>query len=128
MREIVLVFFGAGFGGVSRFVLGSLVYSYTGRNFPWGTLAINLTGSFIMGFLFVIFAQKFTNLAPYLIALVLVGVLGGYTTFSSFSIETLRLFQDGKIMYAIMNVLVSTIGGILLAWLGYALATKLVAA
>lgn len=128
MREIVLVFFGAGFGGVSRFVLGSLVYSYTGRNFPWGTLAINLTGSFIMGFLFVIFAQKFTNLAPYLIALVLVGVLGGYTTFSSFSIETLRLFQDGKIMYAIMNVLVSTIGGILLAWLGYALATKLIAA
>lgn len=128
MREIVLVFLGAGFGGVSRFVLGSLVYSYTGRNFPWGTLAINLTGSFIMGFLFVIFAQKFTNLAPYLIALVLVGVLGGYTTFSSFSIETLRLFQDGKIMYAIMNVLVSTIGGILLAWLGYALATKLVAA
>lgn len=128
MREIVLVFLGAGFGGVSRFVLGSLVYSYTGRNFPWGPLAINLTGSFIMGFLFVIFAQKFTNLAPYLIALVLVGVLGGYTTFSSFSIETLRLFQDGKIMYAIMNVLVSTIGGILLAWLGYALATKLVAA
>lgn len=128
MREIMLVFFGAGFGGVCRFVLGSLVYSYTGRNFPWGTLVINLTGSFIMGFLFVIFAQKFTNLAPYLIALVLVGVLGGYTTFSSFSIETLRLFQDGKIIYAIMNVVVSTIGGVLLAWLGYAVATKLVAA
>lgn len=128
MREIMLVFFGAGFGGVCRFVLGSLVYGYTGRNFPWGTLVINLTGSFIMGFLFVIFAQKFTNLAPYLIALVLVGVLGGYTTFSSFSIETLRLFQDGKIIYAIMNVMVSTIGGILLAWLGYAVATKLVAA
>lgn len=126
MREIILVFLGAGFGGVTRFVLGSLVYAYTGRNFPWGTLVINLAGSFIMGFLFVIFAQKYTNLAPYLIALVLVGVLGGFTTFSSFSIETLRLFQDGKIMYAVMNVVVSTIGGILLAWLGYVLAGKLV--
>ncbi len=126
MREIVLVFFGAGIGGVLRFVLGSLVYSVTGRNFPYGTLVINLSGSFIMGFLFVLITQRYTNLAPYLIAFMLVGILGGYTTFSSFSIETLRLFQDGKIAYAFTNVLVSTIGGILLAWVGYVSAQKLI--
>ncbi len=126
MREIVLVFFGAGVGGVLRFVLGSLVYSVTGRNFPYGTLVINLSGSFIMGFLFVLITQRYTNLAPYLIAFMLVGVLGGYTTFSSFSIETLRLFQDGKIAYAFTNVLVSTIGGILLTWAGYISAQKLI--
>lgn len=126
MREIMLVFFGAGIGGVLRFVLGSLVYSVTGRNFPYGTLVINLSGSFIMGFLFVLITQRYTNLAPYLIAFMLVGILGGYTTFSSFSIETLRLFQDGKIAYAFTNVLVSTIGGILLAWVGYVSAQKLI--
>ncbi|AUR51978.1 fluoride efflux transporter CrcB [Aquella oligotrophica] len=126
MREIMLVFFGAGIGGVLRFVLGSLVYSVTGRNFPYGTLVINLSGSFIMGFLFVLITQRYTNLAPYLIAFMLVGILGGYTTFSSFSIETLRLFQDGKIAYAFTNVLVSTIGGILLAWAGYISAQKLI--
>lgn len=126
MREIMLVFFGAGIGGVLRFVLGSLVYSVTGRNFPYGTLVINLSGSFIMGFLFVLITQRYTNLAPYLIAFMLVGILGGYTTFSSFSIETLRLFQDGKIAYAFTNVLVSTIGGILLAWVGYISAQKLI--
>lgn len=126
MREIMLVFFGAGIGGVLRFVLGSLVYSFTGRNFPYGTLVINLSGSFIMGFLFVLITQRYTNLAPYLIAFILVGILGGYTTFSSFSIETLRLFQDGKIAYAFTNVLVSTIGGILLAWAGYISAQKLI--
>ncbi|TXI93338.1 MAG: fluoride efflux transporter CrcB [Neisseriales bacterium] len=126
MREIMLVFFGAGIGGVLRFVLGSLVYSVTGRNFPYGTLVINLSGSFIMGFLFVLITQRYTNLAPYLIAFMLVGILGGYTTFSSFSIETLRLFQDGKIAYAFTNVLVSTIGGVLLAWAGYISAQKLI--
>lgn len=126
MREIILVFLGAGVGGVLRFVLGSLVYGVTGRNFPYGTLVINLSGSFVMGFLFVLITQRYTNLAPYLIAFLLVGVLGGYTTFSSFSIETLRLFQDGKIGYAVTNILVSTIGGILLAWIGYISAQKLI--
>ncbi len=126
MREVLLVFLGAGSGGVLRFLLGSLVYSYTGRNFPWGTWVINLSGSFIMGFLFVLITQKFTNLAPYLTALILVGILGGYTTFSSFSIETLRLLQDGKIMYAMLNVLTSSILGVFLAWVGYILAQKII--
>ncbi len=126
MLEIILVFFGAGFGGVLRFILGSLVYAYTGRNFPYGTLVINLSGSFLMGFLYVVITQKYTNLAPNLTALILVGMLGGYTTFSSFSIETLRLLQDGKVLYTILNVVISTFGGIFLAWLGYWLSSKIV--
>lgn len=125
MSEIILVFLGAGIGGVLRFILGSLVYSYTGRSFPYGTLVINLTGSFIMGFLYVLISQKLEDFAPQLTALLLVGVLGGYTTFSSFSIETLRLFQDGKIFYALTNVLVSTIFGVVLAYLGFILAQKI---
>ena len=126
MLEIVLVFIGAGIGGVLRFVLGSLVYEYTGRSFPYGTLVINLTGSFIMGFSYVLIAQRFLNLAPQLTAFILVGILGGYTTFSSFSIETLRLFEDGKITYAFLNIILSTTFGLLLAWLGVILGKKLV--
>lgn len=126
MLEIFLIFIGAGVGGITRFILGSVVYALTGRNFPWGTLFINLTGSFVMGFLYVVITERYTNLAPNLIALVLVGFLGGYTTFSSFSIETLRLFQDGKIFYGIMNIVASNILGIILVWLGYVFAQKLV--
>lgn len=126
MLEVILVFMGAGVGGVLRYILGSLVYSYTGRVFPYGTLVINLTGSFIMGFLYVLITQKLEDFAPQLTALLLVGVLGGYTTFSSFSIETLRLFQDGKIFYALTNVLVSTILGVVLAYFGFLLAQKII--
>lgn len=126
MREIILVFLGAGVGGVIRFVLGSLVYSFTGRNFPWGTWVINLSGSYLMGLLLVLFTQKYTNSAPVLVALFLVGLLGGYTTFSSFSVETLRLFQDGKIGYAFFNILSSSSLGVLLSWLGYISAQKLI--
>lgn len=125
MAEIILVFIGAGVGGVLRFVLGSMVYAYTGRNFPYGTLVINLTGSFLMGFLYVLIVQKFESLTPTLTALILVGVLGGYTTFSSFSLETLKLLQDGKIVYALYNVAISNVVGIGLAYFGYILALKL---
>lgn len=126
MREIILVFIGTGLGGVLRFILGSMVYSLTGRNFPYGTLVVNLSGSFLMGFLFVIFIEKYTNLAPYLTAFVLVGILGGYTTFSAFSIETLRLFQDGKLANALGNIIISNALGLILAWLGYLLAQKMI--
>lgn len=125
MFDLFLVFIGAGIGGILRFVLGSLVYSYTGRGFPYGTLVINLTGSFLMGFLYVLITQKFEDLTPELTSLFLVGILGGYTTFSSFSIETLRLFQDGKIFYGFMNVFISTVFGILLAYAGFILAKKI---
>lgn len=125
MKEISLVFVGAGIGGVCRFLFGSFIYSLLGRNFPWGTLVINLLGSFLMGFLFVIITTRLNNLAPTLTALILVGLLGGFTTFSSFSIETLRLLQDGKEAYAFANIAISTGCGLFLAWFGYYIAQKI---
>ena len=121
---MLLVFIGAGIGGVLRFIFASLVYTYTGRSFPYGTLVINLTGSFLMGFLYVVITQHFEDFVPELTALLLVGLLGGYTTFSSFSIETFRLFEDGKILYAILNVICSTTFGILFAYFGIILGKK----
>ncbi len=125
MRAMILIFLGSGIGGLLRFVLGSLIYSYTGRKFPYGTLFINVTGSLIIGFGFVIVTEKFTNFAPYLISFLLVGILGGYTTFATFSLETLRLFQDGKIAYALLNLLSNTVLSVLLTWIGYIAARKL---
>lgn len=124
--ELILVFVGAGIGGVVRLVFGSLVYSITGRNFPYGTLAINLIGSFIMGLLFVIITQKYSNIATGLTAFILVGILGGFTTFSSFSLETLRLFQDGKVLYAALNIVLSTFFGVLLVWAGFMIGQKII--
>lgn len=124
--EIVLVFIGAGVGGVIRFVLGSLVYSYTGRYFPYGTMVINLTGCFLIGLIYVIITEKFVNNSPYLTSLIIVGILGGYTTFSSFSIETLRLIQDGKSLSALLNISISVFVGIFLTFLGMKLGQKIV--
>ncbi len=119
MREISLIFLGSGIGGVVRFILGSIIYSYTGRNFPYATLMVNLSGAFGSGFFFVLITERFTNLAPYLISFLLVGLFGGYTTFSAFSIETLRLLQTGRIIYAMVNILGHMGLSILLVWLGY---------
>jgi CrcB protein len=126
MLEIFLVFIGAGIGGVARFILGSLVYAYTGRYFPYGTLAINITGSFFIGVLFVIISQRFTNLAPYLTAFLLVGILGGYTTFSSLTLETLQLIWDGKIVAAFLNIGLSIFLGLLAVFFGVKLGQKLI--
>ncbi len=125
MKELSLVFIGAGFGGVLRFVVGSIIISILGKNFPWATMTINLLGSFIMGLLFVLITDRLQNLSPVLIPLILVGVLGGFTTFSSFSLETLKLIQAEKFISAISYVLISTVGGVSLAVVGYIIAQKL---
>lgn len=125
MKEISLVFLGAGVGGVCRFILGSIIISIMGRSYPWGTMGINLLGSAIMGFLFVLISTRLANLSPILSPLILVGLLGGFTTFSSFSLDTLKLIQEGKIMYALSYVSISTIGGLALAGIGYVVAQKI---
>ncbi len=125
MKEISLVFIGAGFGGVCRFVLGSLIISIMGKNFPWATMSINLIGSFLMGFLFVLISNRLADLAPLLTPLILVGILGGFTTFSSFSIETLKLIQNGKLAYALTYVLISTTLGVSFAGLGFTITQKI---
>lgn len=126
MSEIILVFIGAGIGGVARFILSSIVYAYTGRAFPYGTLVINLTGCFIIGFSYTVINYKFENLAPYLTAFIIVGILGGYTTFSSFSLETLNLIQKGNIFAGLSNILLSVLVGILATYAGIKLGYKLI--
>ena len=114
----LLIFLGAGLGGISRFWISNGIYWLLGRQFPYGTLVVNASGSFLMGLLYVLILERFDGLAPQLRSLCLIGFLGGYTTFSSFSIETLNLFESGAWVSAFMNVLLSVTLCLGLTWLG----------
>lgn len=118
MSNTLLIFFGAGLGGVLRYWIANGVYALFGRQFPYGTLFVNTTGSFLMGFLFVILLGRFTEISSELRALLLIGGLGGYTTFSSFSIETVLLFENGAAWNAVLNVLLSVVLCLVFCWLG----------
>jgi fluoride exporter len=113
-------------GAVARFLVSVLFVSQFGDGFPWGTLFVNVTGSFIIGFyaaltgpdgrLFVSARQRL---------FVMVGICGGYTTFSAFSLETLRFVQSGNAHTALIYLLVSAVTWIASVWLGHALAARL---
>lgn len=90
----LLVFLGAGVGGVVRFWLGGVIQQAAGSGFPWGTLTINVTGSFVLGFLYILLEG--TAASAYWRVLLGIGFCGGYTTFSTFSYEAVRLMQSGE--------------------------------
>lgn len=121
----LLIFLGGGFGCLMRFWISSGAYALFGQNFPYGTLLVNVSGSFLMGLLFIVLFQRFTNLAPQLRAFLLIGFLGGYTTFSSFSIETLNLIEQGEVFLAILNIFSSIILCLSAVWLGVILGRQL---
>ena len=118
MSNTLLIFLGAGLGGVFRFWISNSTYWILGRQFPYGTLVVNVSGCFLMGLLFIILLERFYCIGPQLRSFLLVGFLGGYTTFSSFSIETLNLFENGAWLAAAMNILLSVILCMAAAWLG----------
>jgi len=117
MIQILAVAIGGATGSVLRFLVSSWVYTLFGRDFPYGTLAVNVSGSLAMGFLFVLFTERFGNDAV-LRAGILIGVLGGYTTFSSFSIETFNLINNGAIIKALLNMAGSLALCISGTWIG----------
>lgn len=118
MGNIVLIFLGAGVGGVLRYCVSTFIYSFSAKQFPYGTLFVNVSGCLLMGFLFVLIIERFDGLGPSLRSLLLIGLLGGYTTFSSFSIETINLIENGEWAYAIANILLSTLCCIAATWIG----------
>ena len=110
---------GSALGGVSRYLLGGWVQRLTGAGFPVGTLAVNVTGSFLIG-LFLRYALDTPTLTPELRAFLTIGFCGGYTTFSTFSYETLALMEHGQpgraLLYVALSVVLS-IGATLLGLL-----------
>ena len=118
MNTYILIFLGCGVGGLLRYWVSTSMYSLLGRGFPYGTLIVNVSGSFVMGCLFVLLLERASSLGCELRALLLVGFLGGYTTFSSFSIETVSLIESGEWIHAGLNALLSVVLCVAFAWLG----------
>ena len=115
------LFLGGGVGTVARYALGGAVYGWLGARFPFGTLAVNLLGCFLAGFLTALTDEKFL-LSPEMRVLLLIGFLGGFTTFSSFMLETANLIKDGQAMAAFGNVALSVCIGFVVFRFGVLLA------
>jgi CrcB protein len=108
---------GGAIGALLRYIVSDLAYSYFGETFPWGTLVVNVIGSFLIGFLWQLFDQLVisANTRVFL----LTGVLGAFTTFSTFSLETFNLLRDGEVKLGVINVVVSTAAGLAAVFLGF---------
>ncbi len=113
---LVWVFLGGGLGASARFLLSELMSSTLKSSFPWPTFAINLIGCALAGFLAARFGLSHPE-HPWR-ALILVGVLGGFTTFSAFGLESLVMVQQGRISSAAAYIFASVFGGLLAVWLG----------
>jgi CrcB protein len=120
------VAFGSGIGGVVRLLLGNFVQQRMGASFPFGTLIINITGSFLLGFL-IRYALGTPDVTPEIRAMLTTGFCGGYTTFSTYSYETATLIEDGRYERASLYILLSVAVALLGVFAGFATARQLLA-
>lgn len=108
-------------GALARYGLGGWLTSRFPGSFPWETFIINISGSFIIGLLFVIFTERLMP-HPALRVSLMVGFVGAYTTFSTFSLETFRLIEDGAVGLALANIFGSVTAGLVAVYLGIVIA------
>jgi CrcB protein len=123
MYQLLAIGLGGALGSMARFGISTWVYGALGRNFPYGTFVVNVLGCLMMGVLFVLFTERFSD-SLILRAGVLIGVLGGFTTFSSFSIETFNLIDQGELAKASLYVAGSFLVSISSTWLGVLIGRK----
>lgn len=121
MPQLVAIGLGGAAGSLLRYGLSTWVHGWAGRGFPYGTLAVNVLGCLAMGVLFVVLTERLAESAV-LRAGLLVGLFGGFTTFSSFSIETFHLMDDGAYAKALANALANVVLCVGATWLGVVLA------
>ena len=120
---LFIALFGA-LGCLTRYFLSGWVYDLFGRGLPYGTFAVNIVGAFCIG-LIMEFSMRSTLVSPSLRIGLTIGFLGGLTTFSTFSYETFRLLEDGELIIAAGNVLVSVVVCLLSTWVGIVAARAL---
>ncbi len=117
MGQVLAIAAGGATGALLRFWMSGWVYSTLGRGFPYGTLVVNVLGSLLIGVLSVLLIERF-SLGPEWRAAILIGLLGGFTTFSTFSLETLNLIEAGAHAKALVNVTLSVVLCVAAAWIG----------
>ena len=121
MQRLIYIGLAGGAGTLLRYWLSEWTAKRFGETFPSGTLVVNLVGCFLAGLLFYLMLERYL-VSPTVRTVVLIGLLGGFTTFSSFGLQTFTLLRDGEMGLALFNIAISNVAGLLLVWVGYSLA------
>lgn len=122
LKTYLVVMLGGGLGAAARVWLSLAIATRWGETFPFGTLVVNVSGCFVIGLFAALTGPDGMLLtSPLLRQGVMLGVLGGFTTFSSFSLQTVALLKDGELMFALLNMAGSLAGCVIATWLGLAL-------
>jgi CrcB protein len=117
MQKILLIAFAGACGALSRYWLGGLVYDLLGREFPWGTWAVNILGCFLFGLVWVL-ADERTLISPQARIIILVGFMGAFTTFSTLIFESSELLRDAEWLKMGLNLVGQNVVGFLALYLG----------
>ena len=117
MTKYWMVGLGGFLGSIARFWLGSYITYRMGARFPYGTFVINMSGSFLIGVVVTLLAER-AHWSPNLLYLIPIGFIGAYTTFSTFELEAFRSVRSGDLLLALLNVILSVIVGFIAVWLG----------
>jgi len=118
MNQLVAIALGGAFGAVLRFFVSTGVYQWLGRGFPYGTLVVNILGSFLIGLATEALILQKVAISPEYRPAILVGLFGSFTTFSTFSLETLYLLEQGNVQKASLNIAVSVAACLFAVWFG----------
>ena len=124
LAQISVIMLGGAFGAAARYLVTIKVTEKLGNSFPFGTLSVNVIGSFVMGLLAIFLVERF-ELEPLLKLGIFVGFLGAFTTFSTFSMDALSLFEQGQSLKALTYILSSVVLSVLAVWLGILLGKTL---
>jgi len=124
LNQTLAIAAGGAIGALMRFWMSNGIYALLGRGFPYGTLAVNVLGSLLMGFLYILMIERLADSGEWR-AFALIGLLGAFTTFSTFSIETLNLFEQADYAKAVANMLISVLACVGAAFVGVMVARQL---
>jgi CrcB protein len=124
MQRIILIGLAGLIGTLFRYWLSGWTARRFGETFPSGTLIVNLVGCFLAGLLFYLMFDRYL-VNQTIRTVILIGLLGGFTTFSSFGLQTFTLLREGEVGLALLNIAASNVGGLLMVWFGYSLAKVL---
>lgn len=125
MEKFIYIFLGGGAGSLMRYLVSGWSFNLFGTHFPYGTLTVNVTGSFLIGALWAL-SEDLLNFSPAVRSLLFIGFLGGFTTFSSYTLETLNLAREGEYLKAAGNILSNNFLGLAMVIAGFAVARLLI--